>query len=63
MKNARLALEGEEYAISEEAVRKAVSELDRAATKGVIHKKNAARNKSRLMTRLASIQAEEKETA
>ena len=32
-----------------EAVRKAVSELDRAAKKGVIHKNNAARRKSRLM--------------
>ena len=37
---------------SEEAVRKAVSELDRAAKKGVIHRNNAARRKSRLMKRL-----------
>jgi small subunit ribosomal protein S20 len=35
-----------------EAVRKAVSELDRAAKKGVIHKNNAARRKSRLMKQL-----------
>ena len=41
---------GEENA--EEAVRKAVSELDRAAKKGVIHRNNAARRKSRLMKRL-----------
>jgi small subunit ribosomal protein S20 len=35
-----------------ESVRKAVSELDRAAKKGVIHKNNAARRKSRLMKQL-----------
>ncbi len=35
-----------------EAVRMAVSELDRAAKKGVIHKNNAARRKSRLMKQL-----------
>ena len=34
------------------AVRAAVSELDRAAKKGVIHKNNAARRKSRLMKQL-----------
>ena len=37
---------------SEEAVRKAISELDRAAKKGVIHRNNAARRKSRLMKQL-----------
>ncbi len=34
-----------------EALRLACSELDKAATKGVIHKNNAARRKSRLMTK------------
>jgi small subunit ribosomal protein S20 len=33
-------------------VRNAISELDKAAKKGVIHKNNAARRKSRLMKRL-----------
>jgi small subunit ribosomal protein S20 len=37
---------------AEVAVRAAVSELDRAAKKGVIHKNNAARRKSRLMKQL-----------
>ena len=37
---------------AEAAVRAAVSELDRAAKKGVIHKNNAARRKSRLMKQL-----------
>ncbi|TXH02451.1 MAG: 30S ribosomal protein S20 [Candidatus Moraniibacteriota bacterium] len=34
------------------AVMEAISVLDRAATKGVIHKNNAARRKSRLMKAL-----------
>lgn len=37
---------------SEAAVRAAVSELDKAAKKGVIHRNNAARRKSRLMKQL-----------
>ncbi|GCE05515.1 30S ribosomal protein S20 [Dictyobacter aurantiacus] len=43
---------------SAEAVRLAVSELDKAAKKGVIHKNNAARRKSRLMKQLNAINAE-----
>ena len=35
-----------------ETVRLACSELDKAASKGVIHKNNAARRKSRLMAKL-----------
>ncbi len=35
-----------------EAVRLACAELDKAASKGVIHKNNAARRKSRLMAKL-----------
>jgi small subunit ribosomal protein S20 len=38
---------------SEAAVKQAVRELDQAASKGVIHRNNAARRKSRLMKRLA----------
>lgn len=37
---------------AEAAVLAAVSELDRAAKKGVLHKNNAARRKSRLMKQL-----------
>lgn len=40
------------HAEAEEAVRSAVSELDRAAKKGVIHPNNAARRKSRLAKQL-----------
>lgn len=51
---ARQAINGED-ANSEAAVRAAVSELDRAAKKGVIHRNNAARRKSRLMKQLNKI--------
>ena len=37
---------------SEDAVREAISTLDKAAVKGIIHKNNAARRKSRLMRKL-----------
>jgi small subunit ribosomal protein S20 len=40
-----------------EAVQAAVSALDKAAEKGVIHKNNAARHKSRLMAALNKAQA------
>jgi len=42
---------------SAEAVKLAISALDKAAIKGVIHKNNAARRKSRLMKRLNAVQA------
>lgn len=35
-----------------QAARQAISALDKAAVKGVIHKNNAARRKARLMRRL-----------
>jgi small subunit ribosomal protein S20 len=42
---------------SQEAVREACSTLDKAAGKGVIHKNNAARRKSRLMKKLSAAAA------
>ncbi len=39
---------------SEEAVREAIIRLDKAAGKGIIHRNNAARRKSRLMQKLNS---------
>jgi small subunit ribosomal protein S20 len=39
-------------ATTQAAVAKALKELDAAASKGVIHKNNAARRKSRLMKKL-----------
>ena len=52
---ARTALESGNGEETQAAVLQAISELDRAATKGVIHKNNAARRKSRLMKRLAGL--------
>ena len=43
---------------TKEAVIKAISELDKAAEQGVIHRNNAARRKSRLMKKLASLKSE-----
>lgn len=40
---------------SEEALRMAMKRLDKAATKGIIHKNQAANRKSRLMRRLAAL--------
>ena len=52
LKNARLAIEnGAEN--QEELVAAAIKAYDKAAQKGVIHKNNAARHKSRLMHKLA----------
>ncbi|MCI0710994.1 MAG: 30S ribosomal protein S20 [Chloroflexi bacterium] len=39
-------------------VREAISMLDKSADKGIIHKNNAARRKSRLMKRLNELLAE-----
>ena len=43
---------------SAEALRLAVSKLDKAAGKGIIHKNQASRRKSRLMARIAKLQGE-----
>lgn len=40
---------------AQEAVRQAVSELDRAVKKGILHRNNAARRKSRLVKRLNAV--------
>jgi len=47
----RLIFSGE-LGLAQEAVVAAISSLDRAAEKGVIHPNNAARRKSRLMKKL-----------
>jgi len=44
---------------TKEAVLKAISLLDKAAEKGVIHKNAAARRKGRLMKKLASMSTSE----
>jgi small subunit ribosomal protein S20 len=52
---ARVAIQTGEELQAREAVLLAVSALDKAAEKGIIHKNNAARRKSRLMKHLAAL--------
>ena len=52
IKKARLALSEGKSEDASTAVKQAISELDRAAGKGVVHKNNAARRKARLMKQL-----------
>jgi len=56
IKQARITIDSQDLPASVEAVNKAVSELDRAASKGVIHKRNAARRKSRLLKKLSTLE-------
>lgn len=58
VKNARIAIhEGDDVAAAKEATRQAIRDLDKAASRGIIHKRNAARRKSRLMKQLAAMEA------
>lgn len=43
---------------TEDALRLAIKRIDKAAQKGVLHKNTAARRKSRLIKRIATIQAD-----
>lgn len=56
VRNVRSAIENGEAEEAREAVLIAVKALDKAAAKGVIHKNNAARRKSRLMQQLKSME-------
>ena len=57
---AREALEDTNPEAARVAVLAAASSLDKAAEKGIIHKNNAARRKSRLMKQLAAVAAPKK---
>jgi len=52
---ARTAIGEKDAEKAKAATLEAISALDKAAQKGVIHKNNAARRKSRLMKRLATV--------
>lgn len=59
VKKARTNIEaGKDIEAAREATRAAVRDLDKAASRGVIHKRNAARRKSRLMKQLAALEAQ-----
>lgn len=55
IRKAQSAIRAENHELAESEVLKAVRALDKAAAKGVIHKNNAARRKSRLMAHYNSI--------
>ena len=57
VKKAELAIAEGDPAAAEAAVREAESVLDRVASKGVIHKNNAARRKSRLIAKYQALVA------
>lgn len=56
VKKVRQAIESGDVESARQALREAVSALDKAAEKGILHKNNAARRKSRLMRRLAALE-------
>lgn len=58
VKKARLAMAEQNLDDARQATLEAISALDKAAEKGVLHKNNAARRKSRLMQRLSKLEKE-----
>lgn len=55
VKNARTAIESGDLEEAQKATSMAVRDLDKLASRGVVHKRNAARRKSRLMKQLAAL--------
>jgi small subunit ribosomal protein S20 len=55
LRKAQSAIRAEDTEKSQAEVLNAIRALDKAAAKGVIHKNNAARRKSRLMARFNSL--------
>jgi small subunit ribosomal protein S20 len=62
VREARSAMASDNSEEARTSVLHAISALDKAAEKGVIHKNNAARRKGRLMKRLASLDIDLKST-
>jgi small subunit ribosomal protein S20 len=56
IKKALVAIEAGDKTAAEEAVKTAIQGLDRSAQKGVLHKNNAARRKSRLMAKFNAME-------
>ncbi len=56
VKKARVAVESANKEEAQAKVLDAVKALDKAASKGIIHKNNAARRKSRLMKQLVALE-------
>ncbi|MCS7325552.1 MAG: 30S ribosomal protein S20 [Anaerolineae bacterium] len=60
VKKVRQAILAKDFTTAQALLKQAISYLDRAAGKGVIHKNNAARRKSRLMKMLNKALAAQK---
>ena len=58
VKKAHLAIEEGNLEEARQRTVEAVSALDKAAEKGILHKNNASRRKSRLMKKLAALEKE-----
>lgn len=56
IKKVRTAIEAQDQAGSKEALKKAVSEISKARSKGVYHKNNASRKIARLSRKVDEIQ-------
>ena len=56
VKKARAAIESGNLEEAQKATQIAVRDLDKLASRGVVHKRNAARRKSRLMRQLAQLE-------
>jgi small subunit ribosomal protein S20 len=52
IKRARAQIDAGELEAAQQSVSQAIRALDKAAEKGILHRNNAARRKSRLMSRL-----------
>ena len=59
VKKARMAIESGDVEVARTATLQAVSELDKAAQKGVLHDNNASRRKGRLMKQLAALEKQQ----
>lgn len=58
VRKARLSIDSGDMDAAESATKRAIVALDKAAQKGAVHKRNASRRKSRLMSRLNTAKAE-----
>ena len=56
VKKARTSVESGDLEAAREATRAAVRDLDMAASRGTVHRNNAARRKGRLMKQLAAME-------
>ena len=61
VRKARTAIESGEVEDARQATLEAISALDKAAEKGILHRNNASRRKSRLMKHLADLEKQSAE--